>query len=494
MKSALILYPNQLYELDQLPVVDRVYLVEEPLLFGNDPEFGQVFHKQKLVLQRASMRRYAEEILWPNGYEVEYLQCIDDISSGSALAKAAFDGAGEVLVFDPMDHRLWQRLSEASKSLEVHVPLKRLSTPNFYLSETDIEHYFKDNVKAGFADFYQWQRERFNVLIDDDYRPLGGHWMYQPKITARDAIQAPGVRSFGDSPHVVEAIDYVETHFPDNPGLLANFIWPTSHQEALLWLDDFFAQRFSKYFDNLDRIDSESVWLYRSGISAMLDSGLLDPRYVVDAAMAYARDARHNISLESLESFVRQIIGQREFARCQYLRGKSGIKDNTGSSLSGSWWSGETGLVPLDKIITKTRLQGYVTDGERMLIGGFMISAGVSPGEIKKWFTGNFIDASTWQVEVGVERLYQLTKADNPTRLSLMTSAGLMEISDLTKGSWCDTWDGLFWRYIDSNRAKIANIPRTGKLLLKRYDTMDPARKRIIGYRADDFLAQNTQK
>lgn len=79
MKTALLLYPNQLFNVGLLPRVDRVYLVEEPLFFGTDKEHPMRFHKQKLVLHRASMRRYAEEILWPNGFEVEYLECTEDL-------------------------------------------------------------------------------------------------------------------------------------------------------------------------------------------------------------------------------------------------------------------------------------------------------------------------------------------------------------------------------------------------------------------------------
>lgn len=131
--TSLILYPNQLFDVEFLPKVQRVYLVEEPLLFGTDKERPMSFHKQRLVLLRASMRRYAEEVLWPNGYDVDYIESSDDVVSDTAVVKAAFEGASEIFVFDPIDDLLWSRIESASQALEVHVPLRKLENPNFYL-------------------------------------------------------------------------------------------------------------------------------------------------------------------------------------------------------------------------------------------------------------------------------------------------------------------------------------------------------------------------
>jgi len=74
-KSVLILYPNQLFEAKYLPRdVDQVILIEDPLLFGKDRQYPMYIHRQKLVFMRASMRRYAEEILWPAGWQWQLLK------------------------------------------------------------------------------------------------------------------------------------------------------------------------------------------------------------------------------------------------------------------------------------------------------------------------------------------------------------------------------------------------------------------------------------
>ena len=63
-KNVLVLYPYQLFSVDHLPKeVDQVILVEDPLLFGRDTQYPMYIHKQKLVFMRASMQRYAQEVL-----------------------------------------------------------------------------------------------------------------------------------------------------------------------------------------------------------------------------------------------------------------------------------------------------------------------------------------------------------------------------------------------------------------------------------------------
>lgn len=494
--KALLLYPNQLYSIGLLPKVDRVYMVEEPLFFGTDSE--RVFHphKQKLVLHRASMRRYAEEILWPNGFEVEYVECDQDTVTDTALVKAAFDGASEIYVFDPLDELLSKRLESASRALEVHVPLHTLQNPNFYLSNKEVEAFFENKTSFKFADFYQWQRERQNVLIDDNYRPFGGKWSYEtsaPKGLPKDTV-LPGIRSFGTSPHVDEAIQYVDTKFSSNPGSLAAFIWPTNHAEAKEWLQDFFDQRLRDFGLYPDALDADAIWLFHSALSPMLNTGLLNSKEVIEEVLAFAASTRKDVPLQSLEGFIRQVLGWREYTRSVYQvagskqRSKNYFKNQRG--LTSSWWDGTTGIKPLDDVIKKVEQHGYAHHVERMMIvGNLMLLCGIRPDETYKWFMSMFIDSYDW---VMVPNLYGMSQyadgglmTDKPY---ICASNYVLTMSSYERGAWCDIWDGLYWRFVDEHRLMLSKNPRFGRLLVKRYDAMDKARKRIIGYRAQDFL------
>jgi deoxyribodipyrimidine photolyase-related protein len=177
MKSALLLYPHQLYPLSDLPKVETVVMVEEPLYFGMDQEFPVRMHKQKLILHRASMRRYVEEVLWPAGFKVEYIDLDVFMKSGDVLDRVA--KVEQLFVIDPIDDVLTKRLLQARRERTDVPNITFLANPNFYLKEQEVRDYFGSHKNPEFADFYQWQRERFNVLIDENYKPVGGKWSFE---------------------------------------------------------------------------------------------------------------------------------------------------------------------------------------------------------------------------------------------------------------------------------------------------------------------------
>jgi deoxyribodipyrimidine photolyase-related protein len=496
MGTALLLYPNQLFDAELLPKVQRVYLVEEPLLFGTDKEFPMTFHKQKLVLHRAAMRRYAEEVLWPAGYEVEYIECGDDIITDTALVKAAFDGANEIVVFDPVDDVLSRRLDEASRALEVHVPLRRLENPNFYLKSKDIEQYFGGKEKHVFADFYQYMRERFDVLIDKNYKPFGGKWSYDSENRKKlpKTVELPGIASFGDNKYVQEAVTYVELKFPNNPGRTDTFLWPTNRQESLAWMQDFFAHRLENFGAYEDAVDTRGVWLFHSALSACMNIGLLSAQDVLEGVMEYAAKTKKEVPLASLEGFIRQVIGWREYVRAMYvvrgsmMRTKNALGNNR--KLTSAWYDGTTGIVPLDDVIKKANDFAYAHHIERlMVVGNIMLLSDIHPDEVYKWFMMHFIDAYDWVMVPNIYGMSQYADGGTMTTKPYMSASNyILTMSNYEKDRWCDVWDGLFWRFVDGRRLMLKKNPRLGGILISRYDSMDASRKRIIGYRAQDFL------
>jgi deoxyribodipyrimidine photolyase-related protein len=64
-------------------------------------------------------------------------------------------------------------------------------------------------------------------------------------------------------------------------------------------------------------------------------------------------------------------------------------------------------------------------------------------------------------------------------------------MSNYKKDDWCEVVDGLYWRFIENNRDFFANNPRLG-LMIRSLDNMDPARKKNIFAKAEEFIEQNT--
>lgn len=490
MKNALILYPHQLFPVDQLPEVQTVVVVEEPILFGLDQHAPQKFHKQKIILHRASLRRYVEEILWPAGMQVDYVELDVFANSGDVLERVkSFD---HVYIFDPVDEVLTQRLLQARRERKDGPPVDFLPNPNFYLKEQEVREYFGNQHKA-FAGFYQWQRERFNILIGSDYKPEGGKWMFDVEAHTLPKGQVlPSFAAFGDNKHVHEAVKWADEHFPDHPGG-TDFIWPTSHSEAAIWLKDFVDNRLDNFAKYQDAMDSDAPWLFHSALSASINTGLLSPQQVVEAALA--RHAAKPVDIKNLENFVRQILGWREFVRGQYLTHGSTMRAHNEFKnlrrMTPAWFEGSLGIPPFDNIVHKLHKHAYAHQAERVTIAaGLMLIAEIHPEDIQRWFNELLIDSYEW---VLLPNLYSISQFTDPdSKIAIGPSNNLLEMSNYDRGEWSDVWDGLYWRFIEKHKETFKHNSRM-RAVVQRLDRLDSDRKRIIGYRADDFLKEFTR-
>ena len=494
IQSALLLYPHQLFAVEHLPKVDIVYVVEDPLFFGTDAEYPVAFHKQKLILHRASMRRYVEEQLWANEIDVEYLELADVQHSGEVLSHAQKAGAELVYMFDVCDFVLEKRLQEAlATNVEAPFELRVLPSPNFMLKKGEVEEFFADKSNHKFAPFYQWQRERFNILIDKKYKPVGGKWSFDTENRNKipTDLQVPGFVSFGDNDYVKEAAAWVGKRFAKNPGDSTNFLWPTSHAEAQQWLADFLQHRLELFGPYEDAIDGQAMMLYHSGISAPLNCGLLSPVQIVDNTLEHHE--KTPIDLPSLEGFIRQIIGWREYIRGLYVVQGSTMRTANAlekqRALSSAWWDGTTGLPPVDDVIAKVQKHAYAHHIERlMVVGNAMLLCDMHPDEVYKWFMGMFIDAYDWVMVPNVYGMSQFSDLGSMvTKPYISGSNYILSMSNYQKDDWCDVWDGLFWGFVERHQEELAKNPRTS-MMVKNLKRLNPDRHRIISYRAKDFL------
>ncbi len=493
MKSALILYPHQLFAVSELPKVDTVVLVEDPLYFGVDAEQPARLHKQKLILHRASMRRYAEEVLWPLGIDVDYVDMDVFMKTNDVLERVKKHD--HVYIFDPIDDVLTKRLLQARREREGSITIEFLPSPNFYLKDQEIRQYLGEKQHS-FDEFYQWQRERFNVLIGDDYKPLGGKWMYTTKAAGAIPTDTtlPSFQVYGDNQWVKEATEYVNKHFSDNPGS-TDFIWPTNHHEAAAWLHNFVEKRLDDFAQYQETLDGQAAWLYHSAIAPSLNIGLLSPEQVVEAVLA--RHAQRPVELASLEAFIRQILGWREFMRGLYvIKGPAMLTSNPLKNqrrMTEAWYDGSLGVPLFDDLVSKVNQHAYAHQNERLMVAAnLMILCEIHPEDMYRWFGDLFIDAYDWAMVPNVYELNRFIEAGALGSLTVSASNYLLQMSHYERGEWADAWDGLFWRFIEKHRATLSKNPRL-RVMVQRLDRLDPDRRRIIHYRAEDFLNRVTK-
>ncbi len=483
---AAIIFPHQLFaDHPALRSTARVYLVEESLMFT---QFH--FHKQKLVLHRASMKAYEAE-LKKRKLDVRYVEASELKATANLASLIAADGVSKVSFVDPVDDWIENRLKDALRNKGIEYEM--LDSPMFINTGEEIESYIVGRASYSMARFYQRERERRKILMTPDHKPVGGKYSFDaenrkklPKKIVLPDIKRPRLDS-----SVKEAIDYVEANFSNNYGSAADFAYPIDHASAELWLDEFLKDRLALFGDYEDAISKDEPFIYHSLLTPMLNIGLLTPQQVIDKTLAFAR--KNDTPINSLEGFVRQVIGWREYMRGIYVA--LGRKQRTSNfwkakrKLPKSFWTATTGIDPLDNIIEKVLKNAYSHHIERlMIVGNFMVLTEIDPDEAYRWFMELYIDAYDW---VMVPNVYGMSLQSDggsiTTKPYISGSNYIRKMSDFPAGDWCDIWDGLYWRFIAKHENFFLSNPRLSmmpRLLAK----MDSSRRERLINTAENFL------
>ncbi len=492
-KAVTLIFPHQLFKSHPAIATERkIYIVEEWLFFKQ-----YRFIKQKLVLHRASMQFY-KSYLANRGYHVEYVEAIEKNSDIRELIKHfALQEVTEIHYAHVADDWLEKSISKAAK---VHnISVTKYPSPNFLNQLPDVEEFF--NLKKTYfqTDFYIWQRKKRNILLTADGSAQGGRWSFdhdnRKKFSKGERI--PPITFPEENEFVKEARLYVDKHFFDNYGTTAshstlkNVFFPVTYEEAENWLDEFLHDRlplFGKYEDAM--VGNES-FLYHSSLTPMLNVGLLNSQQIIDRAIAAASEEQ--IPINSLEGFIRQVIGWREYVHIVYER--EGAKQRTRNfwgfsrKIPKSFWTGTTGITPIDIVINKVLKIGYSHHIERlMILGNFMLLCEFDPDDVYRWFMEMYIDAYDW---VMVPNTYGMTQfADGGVMMTKPYISGsnyIMKMSDYKKGEWQTTWDGLFWRFMHVHRDLLGKNQRLA-MLTRTFDKMPYEKKQQHIMAAEEFL------
>lgn len=486
MKACTLVFPHQLYE--ENPALEKgrtVFVVEEFLFFRQ-----YRFHKQKLKFHRASMKFY-EDFLRRRGYDVTYIDAADERADiRNLLPRLILDGFSEFHFCEVADDWLGRRLRDGGAKLVEY------DSPMFLNTTAEVDSYFADRKRYFQTDFYVRERKRRRILIEDVDRPVGGKWTFDAENRLRypkEKIPPTAVFPPENSFHR-EASEYVERHFGANYGEIGGgVIYPVTHAESRTWLDDFLRSRFAEFGAFEDAIVAREHFINHSLISPLLNSGLLTPREVVGRALEFAEN--NPTPLNSLEGFIRQIIGWREFIRGVYR--VAGRRQRTLNfwgfrrKLQESFWRGETGIEPVDLTIRKVLRTGYCHHIERlMVIGNFMLLCEFDPDDVYRWFMELFIDAYDWVMVPNVYGMVQFADGGLMTTKPYISGSNyLMKMSDFEKGEWQAVWDGLFWRFMDTHREFFQRNPRLG-MLVRTFDKMNAEKRSKHIAIAENFLGE----
>ncbi len=492
----LLVFPNQLFAdhpgLKLKP--SRVVLIEDSLFFG-DAYYPMNFHKQKLWLHRATMKRY-EQWLNAQGINTLYIEHSPEQDSLEKhlknIRRSMTSAPKKFIVAEPSDFVLEKRLNRFCRRLKIACQF--VPSPGFLTEPHENQEYRAGKKRWFMGDYYKFQRKRLKILVDGD-EPVGGKWSFdednRKKVPKKLLDDIPNLLKLKRDDFDWEAVEYIENKLPENLGTIQQLFYPTSHADAKKWLKHFLQHRLERFGPYEDAIVKNESWLWHSVLTPALNIGLLTPNQVVRETLAHAK--RCDVPLNSLEGFLRQIIGWREFIRATYQDHGVAMRTtnhwNHDRKIPNSFYDGTTGILPIDDTIQRILATGYCHHIERlMVLGGFMFLCEFDPDAIYRWFMEMFVDSYDW---VMVPNAYAMSQhADGgliTTKPYFSGSSYIRKMSHYKSETWCDIWDGLYWRWIWNHVDELTKNPRWA-MMCAMAKKMDAGKRQMHIKNANRFL------
>ena len=493
-KEAFIVLGNQLFPLNHIQDFKSCHF-----FMAEDYDLCTYFkfHKHKLIFYLSAMREYKDALI-KNKYKCTYFKLDGQKINHKYEDKLELfinkNKIKKLKIFEIPDSFFRNRIVNFCK--KKNIDLEIIQSPMFMSDRALLKEYFEKNKKPFLNNFYKLQRINQNILIKNNL-PTGGKWSFDEDNRKKlpKNIQIPPIKLPSENKNIKDVKILIDEKFKKHPGNISGFLIPTNRETALNWLQSFFKDRFKNFGDYEDALTTESNLVFHSLLSPLLNIGLLVPSEVIQEALKYHK--KNKIPLNSFEGFIRQIIGWREFIKGTYDKYENQmVKGNFWNhkrKLTSSWYTGTTGIDPLDHFIKEVNACGYTHHIPRlMVISNIMNLAGIHPKEIYRWFMEMFVDSSDW---VMVPNVFSMgTFSDGgifATKPYICGSNYILKMSNFKKGEWCDIVDGLYWSFIERNMSEIKKNYRMS-MMANAYKKISEERKKTIFTKANKFIKNNS--
>lgn len=455
---AFLCYPTTLFENHEFEY-EIIYMIEDPKYFTY-----YKYHKQKLVMHRATMRYYYDNCSSNNK---RYINC------NNVDYHIIFRKHKHIIVYDLVDHDMNSKIQELSK--EYGTKLEVIPT-KLFMNE-DIDEYY-NSVKSHMkylhdSGFYRWQRYKTGILMNGN-KPIYGKLSFDKNNRNpfdRDYTEPKWIIDDNNDrdKYVNEAKKYVMKQWGSNFGDIDIFIHPITHREAKKVVSDFIRNKLDEFGKYQDAVNTEVIIGNHSMLSSCLNIGLITVEYILQK-LAKLEITKKNIS--TIEGFIRQLIGWRSYMRFIY---KYHYNDIIGDNILDNnerltWFEKSTGIYPIDTLIEKVRKFAYLHHIERLMyIGNFGLLSGIHPLEMYKWFMICFIDSYDWVMLGNVMCMSQYaSKITITTRPYFSSSNYIEKMSNFKKFTgnmievnnksyyWNEIWDALYYSFIERNKIMLS--------------------------------------
>jgi (6-4)DNA photolyase len=364
-------------------------------------------HKLRLAYFFSAMRHFRDE-LRARKFQVHYHELSPDPGEdrGKTFSELLRQDVPllqpqKLIAVRPGDYRVLSALHETANVLEV--PLVIHPDNHFFCSLDEFQQYTADKTSLLQEHFYHYMRRSRHILMTPQNKPVGGKWNYDhlnrhtfgrhgpPKITPPLPLPPDALTR--------EVIALVRQRFQHHPGSLEHFNLPVNASQADLFLQDFIEHRLPNFGKYEDAMWTDQPSLYHSRLSAPLNLKLLNPRQCLEEALT----AYENLQapLNSVEGFVRQILGWREYIRGVYWRHMPDYQDHNyfdhQADLPRFYWDGNTDMNCCRQTMKFILAYGYTHHIHRlMVVGLFALLFGVHPKKFHIWHLAMYVDAIDW--------------------------------------------------------------------------------------------------
>lgn len=331
----------------------------------------------------------------------------------------------------------------------------------------------------------------------DPSTPLGGTWNLDQEnrepLTVGTVVPQPPNRS---APTIVaDVLRELQSEGHELFGSAEEFRWPVTRSAALDELEDFCRNRLANFGPFEDAMSREHDHLFHSLLSPAMNLGLLTPGEVCARALQEYASRTNEIPLSSIEGFIRQILGWREFMHHAYVdfwrewESDNGLEAN--HKLPEFYWSGETRMACLSRVVQKLHRSGHAHHIERlMVLGNFALLFGVNPQAVDSWFLEAFIDALPWVVTPNVVAMSQFADLGRITSKPYISGgAYISRMGDdcsschytpkESTGDRACPFTTLYWDFIDRYSEQFARNPRMATQVRAWAGRAEPIRQEI---------------
>jgi len=446
-------------------------------------------HPKKIAFTFAAMRKFAAR-LRAEGWQVAYTRLDDPDNAGSIpaelLRRAEQHGTARVIATEPGEWRLIAALND----LPLDVTL--LPDTRFICSRPEFETWAEGRKALRMEYFYREMRRKTGLLMDGD-QPVGGQWNFDHdnRKPAKGSLFRNAPPASEPDPVTDEVLDLVARRFGSNFGSLRPFTFHTDRAGALAVLDHFIRNALPDFGTYQDAMLTGDPYLNHAVIGLYLNAGLLDPLAVCQRAEAAYHDG--HAPLNSVEGFIRQIIGWREFMRGIYFREGPEYTSrnalNHTNALPAMYWGGPTHMNCMAQAIGQTRDLSYAHHIQRLMVtGNFALLAGVDTAQVQEWYLAVYADAYEWVEAPNTLGMSQFGDGGVVGSKPYVSSGAYIDrMSDYCGGCHYRVKDKsgdkacpfnlLYWHFLNRHRDRFAPNPRMAQI----YRTWD---KLEAGHRA----------